>query len=174
MLKRCSEAWLCFWCIYPIEGRSPVIFTPLGQGLQTQKLAQFLAQQRPVKKKMEMSESSSRPGLASSLLCDFVSWRLTSIYEGTVTAIPLPGVCASIVPIENHWKPDNASGALGFCFAVFVETGTQFLILLSMSFSVSPSCLVNERNCHGNVTKVTSAITTENYMRDYMIVQLWH
>lgn len=55
--------------------------------------------------KMEMAESSSRPVLASSLLCDFVSWRLTSIYEGTVTAAPLSSFCASVVPIGNQTMP---------------------------------------------------------------------
>lgn len=54
---------------------------------------------------------------------------------------------------HSHWKPDNASGAPGFCFAVFVETGTQLLILLSMAPSVSPSCFVNKWTCHGNVNE---------------------
>lgn len=147
-----------FLLLYPVEGRSPVIFTPLEQGLQTWQLTQCLTQQRP-EEKMEMAESSSRHGLASRLLCDFVSWRLTSIYEGTVTAAPLSSFCASIIPIGNQTMP-------------LEHQGFVLLYLLRQELNSSSSCLwlpqwvlpalwTNEL-VMAMSTKVTSAITTQN------------
>lgn len=110
-------------------------------------------------KKMEMAESSSRPVLASSLLCDFVSWCLTSIYEGTVTAAPLSSFCASVFPIGNQTMP-------------LEHQGFVLLYLLRQELNSSSSCLwlpqwvlpalwTNELVMPMS-TKVTSAITTQN------------
>lgn len=120
----------------------------LGQGLQTWQLSQCLTQQRPVK------NGNGRVKFKTCPCFQFVVWlRLLAphfhLWSNCYSHSPSQFLCFCC----SHWKPDNTSVALGFCFAVFVETGTQLLILLSMAPSVGPSCLVNKLNCHGNVNE---------------------